>query len=275
MESNFMSKRTKSSDLTYAQKQKLLKLNERTTHYTNIMEKIVSHYDCPENCDAECCKINLIDFCENEYSSLINTVDKETKDLINSTTRLYKLDKDLTIIKEVTGDRPYRITKIKPCPLLTVDCKCRIYENRPTTCKPYPFNFDNFAIKNFVTITPCALGINIIADIVFLKAEFLMIFVQRRMLTLNDAKCNMKNLLQNFDDLLHNGATKRITLALADASFELPLVLSVLNSMPKEDLTLRREKLFEFVKNNIYNLSIDIAYDFFFSMIIPVDERKL
>lgn len=110
--------------------------------------RVLKYYECPDFCNAICCKYSPIQFEQDEYKMIINTVDYVSKEIIETQSIPAE---DMGYYKELPAGG---------CPLLH-GSKCSIYNNRPLVCQRYPIEV---SMNWDIIIRPCALGINIILD---------------------------------------------------------------------------------------------------------------
>jgi uncharacterized protein len=116
-------------------------------------QSILIHYNCPESCNASCCKHHIIDFNRKEYEKILKNVDKESVNILKSN----------AVKSELEGC--YKaINAVGKCPLL-INSKCRIYANRPEACRNFPFViFQDVEIGFGLTLLLCPMSVNIIQD---------------------------------------------------------------------------------------------------------------
>ena len=114
---------------------------------------ILKHYNCPEACNASCCKHHIIDFHRKEYEKILKNVDKESANILKSNAVKSDLEGCYKAIK-AAGQ----------CPLL-INSKCRIYDNRPEACRNFPFVIFQDEETGFgLTLLLCPMSVNIILD---------------------------------------------------------------------------------------------------------------
>lgn len=110
------------------------------------VQEILSHYSCPSTCPATCCKIADIN------------LDEKDLEILRQASR-YKTDKI-----EFWNEDGKRYCKLcPPCPFLESD-KCSVYDQRPSLCRMFPFNFSN--MPDVLLLFPCDMGASIVGDYV-------------------------------------------------------------------------------------------------------------
>ncbi len=128
---------------------------QRYAKYDWLLERtqvILGYYNCPESCDASCCKKHCICFYRKEYENILKTIDKESANILKSN----------AVKSELEGC--YKAINAEQCPLL-MNSKCRIYESRPEPCRKFPFETYPDTDAGFVlTLILCPMSINIIHD---------------------------------------------------------------------------------------------------------------
>ncbi|WP_288069170.1 YkgJ family cysteine cluster protein [Methanolobus sp.] len=122
------------------------KIRLKDTIIYQIATNILSHYECPSDCPAHCCKAKTIEMDAIDLKELSNVSKAKTEDL------------DF----RVTNSTTYYSLK-NPCPFLSESGKCGAYEYRPTICRIYPFNTS--PEPGMFTIDPCKMGIIILCDL--------------------------------------------------------------------------------------------------------------
>lgn len=110
--------------------------------------RVLKHYECPDFCNAICCKYSPIQFEKDEYNVIINTVDDMSREIIETQSIPAE---DIDFYKELPAGE---------CPLLH-GLKCSIYDHRPLVCQRYPIEI---SMEFDIIIRPCALGIDLILD---------------------------------------------------------------------------------------------------------------
>lgn len=115
----------------------------------NAFNRILKHYQCPENCNAICCKFSTICFEADEYPKILRVIDQISREIIEK-------------YSQPASDGYYRCLPEGICPLLSGK-KCSIYENRPMVCQRYPFEITE---NGQIILRPCSLGIKLILDFV-------------------------------------------------------------------------------------------------------------
>lgn len=116
-------------------------------------QSVLRQYSCPESCNASCCKKNYLGLDREEYKKILKTVDKESANIIKSNS----FRSDLFGYYKSISNYPV-------CPLL-INSKCRIYEDRPESCRKFPFETYPDVETGFVLmLSLCPLSINIIHD---------------------------------------------------------------------------------------------------------------
>ena len=114
-------------------------------------QSILKNYECPESCNASCCRHHIIDFRRKEYEKILKNVDKESANILKSNAVKSELE---GCYKPIVGQ----------CPLLT-NSKCRIYNNRPEACRNFPFVIFPDPEAGFgLTLLLCPISVNIIQD---------------------------------------------------------------------------------------------------------------
>jgi len=128
-----------------------------------VLFNILSFYECPSTCNGFCCKILDIPV-DKESRKIISKLNRKCKKIMNT---LRVNDYKYTYNDEVVqGDR---IIKEKPCPFLYED-RCTIYDDRPGSCKIYPFiigqqedvNHPDYPVM--MRIASCEMGFNMLLD---------------------------------------------------------------------------------------------------------------
>jgi uncharacterized protein len=117
-------------------------------------QSILKHYNCPESCNASCCKHHIIDFHRKEYEKILKNADKEIVNILKS-----------NVIKSELEGCYKAINAIGQCPLLLINSKCRIYVNRPEACRNFPFViFPDMEAGFSLTLLLCPMSVKIIKD---------------------------------------------------------------------------------------------------------------
>lgn len=141
----------------------------------NKASEVLQQYTCSSECGALCCKLSPICFEQKEYYKILETVDAGNKALIEE--RTIKLQSvqifnakeyGKEIIQLIEDNQPFKIFPA-PCPLLNVSDKCSIYQNRPSVCRRYPFEFAHFDLfedfsESVFMLKACDLGIEVAFD---------------------------------------------------------------------------------------------------------------
>lgn len=149
-----------------------------TPVFDMIME-ILSHYQCPSNCQSFCCKMQNVDVDGEDWKILSKA----------STTKI----ENVKLIR-YAGSLYHSIQP--PCPFLLDVNKCGAYDRRPTICRIYPFNvdFENIGVK----IYPCEIGMNILNDFFNFKKEKIGLDVPPKLL--NDLKKSNEIFYSDIED---------------------------------------------------------------------------
>ncbi|HII81020.1 MAG TPA: YkgJ family cysteine cluster protein [Methanosarcina sp.] len=141
----------------------------------NKASEVLQQYTCSSECSALCCKLNPICFEQKEYYKILEAVDAGNKALIEE--RTIKLQSvqifdakeyGKEIVQLIEDNGPFK-TFLAPCPLLNGSDKCSIYQNRPSVCRRYPFEFARFDLfKDFsesvFMLKACDIGIEVAFD---------------------------------------------------------------------------------------------------------------
>jgi uncharacterized protein len=116
-------------------------------------QSILKHYNCPESCNASCCKHHIVDFHRKEYEKILKNVDRKSAGILKSN----------AVKSELEGC--YKaINAVDQCPLL-INSKCRIYDNRPEACRTFPFVIFQDSDAGFgLTLLLCPMSVKIIHD---------------------------------------------------------------------------------------------------------------
>lgn len=118
----------------------------RDTPIYVILQNILSHYECPSDCQAYCCKIQDVEMDMKDLKALCNVSKTKTADLDSAL---------------INGVLYYKLNF--PCSFLSEINKCEAYKHRPTVCRIYPFNCNSELEK--ISINPCKMGVSILKDI--------------------------------------------------------------------------------------------------------------
>lgn len=152
-------------------KQLLRDIKRNFAHYDNVVEKacaILEHYTCPPECNAACCKFSRIRFEKKEYYKILETVDADTRIIIEQktvtvpSTHSYKANihgKD--VVRLVEDNEYFRAFPADICPMLD-GLNCNIYQHRPAVCRLYPFEITGDCYD--LAIRACPLGLDVILD---------------------------------------------------------------------------------------------------------------
>ncbi len=111
----------------------------------SVIQNILQYYECPDSCNAECCRNGRIHIFEDEFRFL--------------------KEKDHEKARSIKTDIlfPSLYVMDTPCSFLDPFNRCGIYEKRPTVCGMYPFKVNNTGIT--VGLQPCPVGFMIIRDL--------------------------------------------------------------------------------------------------------------
>ena len=101
---------------------------------------------------ANCCKTMDIMFSDEDVERIAGHLDMEIDDFIQ------------TYLEPADEDGPYKV-RGKPCPFLSDDDRCKIYDVRPSVCREYPhtdkegFTFRTMSVANNALVCPAVFWI--------------------------------------------------------------------------------------------------------------------
>lgn len=141
--------------MTASRKRSNSDVDDRCLNMEQGLSEILQFYECPANCQAECCKVNEIGFTEFEKKRILKMYPQIRKKLDLITEK-----KSATIYNENVD---YYVIKDNPCPLLEDD-KCSIHNANPFICCIYPFKPGKLDNPRTVKVDPCPMGLEITVD---------------------------------------------------------------------------------------------------------------
>jgi Fe-S-cluster containining protein len=132
----------------------------------DVFKKILSFYNCPESCNRVCCR------------ELDIPIDSYSRDRIAKINKRCRKIMEMLVVSDEKGiefNGNYletdKMLPLKPCPFLEIKSKkCSIYQQRPDSCKIYPFVVGQTLDKNSpdypftYELANCELGFNINVD---------------------------------------------------------------------------------------------------------------
>lgn len=131
--------------------------------------EIMKHYKCSETCDGWCCKVYTVTFTKKDYFEIFSHVNSEIKQILRKKTRKIEFDSEAIMF---TDEPQFRELIEKPCPLMTKNSRCGMYDNRPGVCQLFPFVTHNVFTTNMIVILPCDMGIEIGLDCTYYIIEY-------------------------------------------------------------------------------------------------------
>ncbi|MFZ2498770.1 YkgJ family cysteine cluster protein [Methanosarcina sp.] len=138
--------------------------------------EIMKHYKCSETCNGWCCKVYTVTFTKKDYFEIFSHVNPEIKQILRKNTRKIKFDPEAIIL---TDEPQFRKLIEKPCPLMTKNSRCGMYDNRPDVCQLYPFVTHNVLENNTIVILPCDMGVEIGLDSIYYTIEYVSVLRNR------------------------------------------------------------------------------------------------
>lgn len=199
-------------------------------------KRILKHYNCPEYCQATCCKT-----CDIEVGKL------ERKKILKRYPSTFKTFRtEAKIIQQPLSSNSnvtlvgYKF-KEKPCPLL-INNRCSIQDAKPSTCYLYPFALARHPTDpEQIALEPCPMGIDVIAD--YLLFKFLSVYHSKK-LTVEERESMFEGDLELFRqavDSLVNMETDNYVLDLYIHEELIPYFAEFLDGFSEEDKKHDRE----------------------------------
>jgi Fe-S-cluster containining protein len=132
----------------------------------DVFKKILTFYKCPDACNRVCCR--ELDIPIDSYSAdRISKINKRCRKIMEM---LIVSDEDKIEFNGLYLDTD-KMLPLKPCPFLEIKSqKCSIYQQRPDSCKIYPFIVGQTLDRNSpdypftYELANCELGFNINFD---------------------------------------------------------------------------------------------------------------
>jgi len=216
---------------------KLVKKIAGLTPY-EVIQGILSFYDCPSECGAACCKLDDIPL-----------ILDDKKRISSRGIGYRKIVKEDTVLKQVMIDGETiteEVFKDHPCPFLHND-RCSIHKFNPKICSLYPFKTTG-KTSSKLELVACRSGANIILDFAGFELFMYMMSPSSRAempQRLTEAATIAKTIdLAGTDDL-----TKALVYGVNDFE-KLRFFLLYLNNESKEAVAARREELKNIANNS-------------------------